>query len=426
MSERPSPPSCCPAPGPHLADPDWALQCVLDHAGPPLDETLPAVDALGRVLREDVVSGQDLPPFDNAAMDGFALRLEGRPAAAGSRFAVAGAQFAGDPVLPHTGPAIEITTGARVPEGYDSVVMVEHTRIEEGGTLVLEHAATPGQNIRRHGEDIAAGDRVLRAGRVLDPAAIGVLAALGVAQVRVASRPKIAIVCTGRELVDDPGRPLRPGQIRNSNLPTLRAQAIAAGAEVVHAETVGDEVEPFLAALHRAREAGATILVSTGAVSMGRHDFVPQALARLGARALFHKVRIRPGKPLLFAPLDEGTCLFGLPGNPVSSLVGFRFFVEPLLRRRLGLADEPPLRLPLAHEARLKQGFRHHLKARIHLCAQGRLEVEVLPGQESFRLAPLLAANAWIVVDPPDRALDAGTLVDVHGPSHLHTAIPHP
>jgi molybdopterin molybdotransferase len=411
--------ACCAAPGAGLLDYPEALGAVLDAAAAPNIERLPVAAALGRVLAAPVTATESLPPFDNAAMDGYALRLAGRSVAAGSEFALSGAQFAGDAALTQPGEAIEITTGARVPEGFDSVVMVEQTRLLEDGRLRLEAEVRPGQHIRRCGEDIAAGDAVMAAGQRIDPAALGVLAALGVAEVELARRPRLGLIATGRELVDDPRQPLAPGQIRNSNLPTLCAQAGRAGAEVVHAETCGDEVPAFLAAVERCRAAGAEILVSTGAVSMGRFDFVPEALARLGAEVRFHKVRIRPGKPLLFARLPDGTCFFGLPGNPVSSLVGFRFFIEPLLRARLGLAAERPALLPLAAPLRLKPGLRFHLKARTRLQADGGLGVEVLSGQESFRLAPLLTANAWAVLDPEHADTPAGARIAVFSPCHL-------
>lgn len=411
--------TCCAPLGAGLLDYDQALHAVLDDAPGPVIERLPCAAALGRVLATPVVATESLPPFDNAAMDGYALRLAGRSAAAGSAFALGGAQFAGDAALSVPGEAIEITTGARVPEGFDSVVMVEQTRLLDDGRLVLDAEVRPGQHIRRRGEDIAAGETVMAAGQRIDPAALGVLAALGVAEVELARRPRLGLIATGRELVDDPRQPLAPGQIRNSNLPTLCAQGGEAGAEVVHAETCGDEVPAFLAAVERCRAAGAEILISTGAVSMGRFDFVPAALEKLGAEALFHKVRIRPGKPLLFARLPDGSRFFGLPGNPVSSLVGFRFFIEPLLRARLGLPSERPALLPLGAPLRLKPGLRFHLKARTRLDADGRLGVEVLSGQESFRLAPLLTANAWAVVDPAHAETPAGERIAVFSPCHL-------
>ncbi|HSM11653.1 MAG TPA: molybdopterin molybdotransferase MoeA, partial [Lysobacter sp.] len=262
---------------------------------------------------------------------------------------------------------------------------------------------------------IAAGSQVLAAGTRITPAARMLLAAVGVTDVAVRPRVAAALLLTGRELVDDPAQPLAPGQIRNSNGPYLSDRLAEAGAVVVHRETVADDAAGFLQALARSLDAGAIVVVSTGAVSMGRHDFVPDALRGLGAEIVFHKVAIRPGKPLLFARLPGGQLYFGLPGNPVSGAVGLRFFIEPALRALLGLAPERPLRLPLAAPARKKPGLRFLQKARVVVDGQGQLQVELLAGQESFRIAPLLAANAWAVLDEEVTQLPAGALVEVRG-----------
>jgi molybdopterin molybdotransferase len=232
------------------------------------------------------------------------------------------------------------------------------------------------------------------------------------------------VLCTGRELVDHPAQALAPGQIRNSNGPFLAARLPLAGADVVHVETVGDDVAAFEAALRRALDAGAKVIISSGAVSMGRYDFVPQALERIGAETLFHKVAIRPGKPLLFARLPDDVLLFGLPGNPIAVAVGLRFFVEPALRVMLGLPNETPHRMPLFNNYSKKPRLRFHLKSCLHIDAQGRLSAEVLDGQESYRIRPLANANAWTIVPADIDTLPAGAMVDVYGPSHLEFPAP--
>jgi molybdopterin molybdotransferase len=176
--------------------------------------------------------------------------------------------------------------------------------------------------------------------------------------------------------------------------------------------------------MRRALRAGANIIVTSGAVSMGRYDFVPQALERLGAQTLFHKVAIRPGKPLLFARLPDNVLLFGLPGNPIAVAVGLRFFVEPALRVMLGMPPETPYRVPLGKPYGKKPRLRFHLKSRLHVNNEGRLVVEVLEGQESYRIRPLADANAWAVVPADVDALPAGALVDVYGMGHLECALP--
>lgn len=389
----------------------------------------PPEQALGHVLAEPVASDEYLPPFDNSAMDGFALHVGGATLRAGTEFEVAGAQAAGDAHVAEAHGAWEIMTGARMPEGLDAVVPVEQVEVlacDAGGRplrIRLAADVEPGQHVRLRGEDVMRGATVIESGTRLAPQHLMVMAALGVQSVAVARRPRVAVITTGRELVDDPAQPLASGEIRNSNGPLLAARAVEAGAEVVLRETVSDEPAAFLSALERALAAGADVVLSTGAVSMGRYDFVPDTLRGIDATIHFHKVRIRPGKPLLFARLAGGQLYFGLPGNPVSSAVGLRFFVEPALRGLAGMAPERPLRVPLASAYRKRAALRFHLKGRVDVDGMGRLLARVLPGQESFRILPLLAANAWIVVPEEAQSAEEGDLVDVYGLGHLEAPL---
>lgn len=399
---------------------DDACQRILALCEPLAAERVGIADALHRVLAQDVVSGEDLPPFDNTAMDGFALASGGREIGSGCEFAVAGSHAAGDRDTDFAG-ACEIMTGASLPAGLDSVVPVEQATVlardaEGRATAIrLDAVVTPGQHVRTRGQDIGVGSQVLASGTRITPAARMLLAALGVVDVAVRPQVPVALLLTGRELVDDPCQALEPGQIRNSNGPYLSDRLHEAGAQVVHRQTVSDDPDEFLQALARSLDAGATVVLSTGAVSMGRHDFVPDALRGFGAEIVFHKVAIRPGKPLLFARLPGGQLYFGLPGNPVSGAVGLRFFVEPALRVLLGQASERPLRLPLAAPARKKAGLKFLQKARVVVDGQGQLQVQLLAGQESFRIKPLLAANAWAVLEEDVTQLPAGALVEVRG-----------
>lgn len=401
-----------------------ALRIVLGAGAKLAAEDCPRGACLGRVLAEPVVSAVDLPPFDNSAMDGFALS-GGSIVPAGTELAVEGEQAAGDGVV-HAGiGAWEIMTGARIPDGLDRVIPVEQTERFSASRVRLLAAVTAGQNVRTKGSDVARGETLLDAGTVLQAQHLMLLAALGVAQVKVAKRPRVAVICTGRELVDDPAQALAPGQIRNSNGPFLAARLPLAGADVVHVETVGDDTDAFESAMRRALHAGANIVVTSGAVSMGRYDFVPQALERFAAQTLFHKVAIRPGKPLLFARLPGNVLMFGLPGNPVAVAVGLRFFVEPALRVMLGLPPETSRRVALAKPYSKKPRLRFHLKSRLQVDAQGRLHVEVLDGQESYRIRPLADANAWAVVPADVDALPAGAPVEVYGVGHLEFPLPY-
>ena len=402
-----------------------ALRIVLDASARMPKQDCATSACLGRVLAEPVVSHVELPPFDNSAMDGFALSGDSSAVPAGSELTIEGEQAAGDGVSHAREGAWEIMTGARMPDGLDRVIPVEQTeRTSNAQCIKLLADVESGQNVRRAGSDVGRGETILAAGTALAPQHLMLLAALGIPKVSVATRPRVAVLCTGRELVDDPATPLAAGQIRNSNGPYLVARLPLSGAEVVYAETVGDDATAFESALRRALEAGAQIVVTTGAVSMGRYDFVPQALENIGATTLFHKVAIRPGKPLLFAQLPNKALLFGLPGNPIAVAVGLRFFIEPALRVMLGLPPEAPRRIPLVASYSKKPRLRFHLKTRLHIDAEGRLGAEILGGQESYRIRPLADANAWAIVPADIDALPKGALVDVYGPSHFEFPLP--
>ncbi|QBR44820.1 MULTISPECIES: molybdopterin molybdotransferase MoeA [Stenotrophomonas] len=400
-----------------------ALQHLMEAAAPLPAERLALHEAAGRILATDIISGQSLPPFDNSAMDGFALRANGTPFESDTEFVVQGWQAAGDAGAEGGDGAWEIMTGARMPFGLDTVVPIENVEIlasEQGRPtrIALKSGVKPGQNVRLRGQDVEEGERVLQAGQALDINARTLLHAIGVAEVAVVARPKVAVIATGKELVTEAAQALDSGQIRDSNRPYLIGRLQAAGAEVVWQGTVGDDVAAFDAVLDDALAAGAKVLISTGAVSAGRYDFIPDALRARGARIVFHKVAIRPGKPLLFAVLPDGALYFGLPGNPVSAAVGQRFFVEPVLRRLLGLAAEPLLQLPLQADVRKPPGLRFHARARVDVDAQGRLSARVLSGQESFRLKSMLQANAWVVLEGEGDLVAAGTPVRVQGWGH--------
>jgi molybdopterin molybdotransferase len=392
-------------------------------------ERMPLAAARGRVLADGVVAPMPLPPFDNSAMDGFALRANGNAIAGGGEFAVEGEQAAGDGARMARGEACEIMTGARLPEGFDSVVPVEEIEVlERDGVQRPRRIRTraevaPGQHVRRAGEDLPAGTLALQAGAVLDPFACMLLDALGIGEVAVRRRPRVAVFATGRELVADPRRALASGEIRDSNGPYLEARLVEAGAELVRRATLPDDAHAFVAAVREALAAGVDAVISTGAVSMGRYDFVPEALAMLGADTVFHKLRMRPGKPQLFATLPQGALFFGLPGNPISAAVGERLLVEAALRRMLGMDDETRWRLPLAEEARKKPGNASMQKVALRIHADGGVRVQPLRGLESFRIAPLRDTHAWMLLPEDAERLAAGTLVEVLPPSHMQAAL---
>lgn len=416
---------------------DDALDLILSRTAydDPEVENVLLAGAPGRFIGREVRSRVALPPFPNSAMDGFALATGGRTVPSGTRFEVAGRIAAGDAPLEAGGAqgrAWEIMTGAPVPTGLDAVVPVERVHVErvhpaedgagsgreqeQGmGLIVLDGEVEPGDNVRPAGKDFTPGDLVLETGRRVDAAELMALAALGVARVPVFPRVRGAVFCTGPELVDDPAAPLEPGRIRNSNGPYLTRVLEAQGVELVAVRTLGDEVDPFVDQVERVVEAGARLVVSTGAVSMGRHDFVPGALDELGATLLFHRAAIRPGKPILAAVLPGGALYFGLPGNPMSAAVGFRFFVLPWLRSLRGLGRKAPWRLPLAETVSKRPDLRYFTRAEVVEGQDGLPRARVLPAQQSFRIAPFLAADGWAVLPEGMDEVEAGILVDVHG-----------
>lgn len=398
---------------------DEALALIRACCMPLAIEQVPLRDACGRVLAADVQAPRDLPPFANSAMDGFALCWR-EGLVAGAVLPVLAEQAAGDGIAGQADGACSIMTGARLPDGLDTVVPVEDCAViaRDGDgrptSIALSHTPVPGQHVRHAGEDVATGQRVLQAGTRLNEESLLVLRGIGIGSVAVHRRPRLALACTGRELVDLDGADLAPGQIANTNGPYLEGLFAEAGAEVVERVTLSDEPAGFAVWLQRWLDAGIELVVTTGAVSMGRYDFVPDVLHAAGANLRFHKLKMRPGKPLLFATAGRGTLVFGLPGNPVSSTVGARFFVDAALRSLAGRAPERGLLLPLADATRKKPGFSMLQKAALALDADGRLQVRLLPGQESFKTAPLLTARAWAVLPEVAAELPAGTCVPVY------------
>lgn len=395
-----------------------ALDRLRANVRPLPGEACPLAAACGRVLGEDVASPMDLPSFDHAAMDGYALHAS-HPLAVGSEHEVGGSQAAGDAVGGPKDTAWEIMTGAPMPLGLDTVVPVECTQLLEQGDhgmprrIRLREAVARGANVRLAGSDVAAGTRVLRAGTRLDPTHVMLLAALGVDRVPLLRRPRVAIVCTGKELQPVLHQPLAAGQIYNSNGPYLAAALAAIGAEVLSCDTVDDTADTYADAVHRACRAGAELIVSTGAVSMGRYDFVPDTLRRLGAEVLFHKVAMRPGKPLLAVRLADGVLALALPGTPMAVAVGYRFFVVPVLRMMLGIDDESVQHAWLETPQQPKAGLRHFLRATLAHDAQGRLCARIAGPQQPFRIRPFAEADAWVILPEDAGDCPAGMRVDI-------------
>ena len=371
-----------------LPAPSEALVLVLARVQPLAAEDVPVARAAGRVLAEAALAVSDLPPFASSAMDGYAVRAADTP----GTLAVVGHSAAGAPEhrALGAGEAIVISTGAVVPSGADAVVPVELT----SGDVDVERVA-PGENVRPRGGDARRGDVVAAAGTVLRPAQLGALAAAGVATVRCARRPRATVLPTGSEL-RAPGEQLGPGEIYESNSVLIAAQLESAGAEVTVLAPVGDDAGATRAAL----ESGlaADVLVTSGGVSVGPHDLVRAALAEAGAEEVFWRVAVKPGKPIAFA-VRGATLVFGLPGNPVSSLVGFELFVRPALLALQGASDPGPAFLPgrLAAPLRRNEHRDELVRARTHVTDDG-IVLEPLTGQESHMIVRSAAASALVLV----------------------------
>lgn len=390
-----------------------ALKLLLAEPHALEDEWCRSSDVSSRFLAEPVHAPRALPPFTNAAMDGYAFASEGSVLAAGGEYEVGGLIAAGTPPPANAESKVwEITTGAALPTGLDCIVPLERVERLEGGRIRLREGLIGGQNVRQRGSDVAIGTQVGAAGQRVDPALRMMLAALGIDRIKVRRRPRVALLSTGAELIANPSLPLGEGQIYAANAPYLEASLHAMGVEVIANTTVGDDAQAFATQL-REIASRVDVVVSTGAVSMGRHDFIPASLRAADARLLFHKVAIRPGKPLLAASLQEGPLFIGLPGNPIAAAVGFRFFVVPVLRALLGMPPETPLRVPLMESVRVTAGLRRFLKARLSYGASSGIGLQLLEGQESYRIGSLLQANAWAVLDEDANELPAGALVDV-------------
>jgi molybdopterin molybdotransferase len=390
-----------------------ARQAVLDRVSPLPVEEVPLASALGRVLGEDVASSDAVPGFDNSAMDGFAVRAADTGDASAespARLALVGESRAGAPAERRleAGEAIAISTGAMVPEGADAVVRREDTSSSDGAVDVLV-AVEPGRDIRRAGEDIARGDRVLEARTQIGPAELGVLASVGKASVACARRPRVHVLTTGDEL-QPPGEPLRPGAIRNSNAHSVPPLAELAGAELVAVEMVGDDPAATREALERAL--GADIAVVCGGVSVGEHDHVRPALDELGAEEVFWGVALRPGKPTWFGIRDQGL-IFGLPGNPVSAMVTFQLFVRPAIRAMLGASDPLEASTAILDEDYPKQAGRAHLvRCRLELREDG-WHATPTGAQGSHVLTSMLGADALAVIPTAAETVRAGERVAI-------------
>jgi molybdopterin molybdotransferase len=380
---------------------DEAIALVLERARPLPTESVAIGAAAGRVLAEPAAAAVDLPPFPSSAMDGFAVRSADVPAA----LPVVERIPAGRPALRPlgAGEAMGIATGGVVPEGADAVVPIERVVQTDNGVEIHE-AVVSGDNVRPRGGDVRVGETVVNAGTRLGPAHIGALAAAGVATVVCTRRPVAAVVATGSEL-RPPGTRLEPGEIYEANGQLLAAALASSRAEVASVATAADDEDVHRAALEEALRHD--VVLTSGGVSVGPHDLVRAVERDLGVEEVFWRVAVKPGKPVSFGTRGA-TLVFGLPGNPVSALVGFELFVRPALRVLEGEADPGPR----WQEGTLARGIRRNRQrdelVRARRTATG---LEPLGGQESHMIVRSAAADALVLVPRGEGELGPGASV---------------
>lgn len=392
----------------HMITVDEAQQRLLREVSVFEPERIALDESLGRVLREDIRAPVDVPQLDNSAMDGYAVRAAETPA----RLCVVGEIPAGRiwKQSLEGGTVLRIMTGAPIPDGADAVAQVE---ITDGGTdfVVVQRAVEPGANIRRRGEDMRAGDIVLRSGMNIGPAEIGVLATVQKSSVLVGRRPTVAILATGNELIGIDEPPV-PGKSVNSNSWALAAMVRQAGAVPRLFGTVPDECDATVRAIESALDCD--FIVSSGGVSVGAYDFVKDALEVLGAETQFWRVAMKPGKPIVLSRLRD-RLYFGLPGNPVSSMVSFALFVGPAIRKAMGQSSDlfpPTVNVRTTTALKGAGDRRTYLRVRV-VTREGTLLAEPMRGQGSAVSTSMVQANGLAVLDIGTKHVAAGESVPV-------------
>ena len=385
---------------------EQAQRLVLERALPLPSERVPLEQAAGRVLAETARAVVDLPPFPSSAMDGFAVRATDTPGTLPVAFRVAAGHPASRPLEP--GEAMGISTGGVVPEGADAVIPIERV-VETANSVKVAEAVSPGAHVRPRAGDLRSGDEVVASGTRLGPVQLGALAAAGVAEVACGAAPRVAVLATGTEL-RRPGEPLGPGEVYEANGLILEAQLTSAGASVERLPAVADDEDAHREALARGLEHD--LLVTSGGVSVGPHDLVRRIEAELGVEEVFWRVAVKPGKPVSFGVRGR-TVVFGLPGNPVSSLVGFELFVRPAVLSLQGHADPLPQLEPgrLATAARRNPARDELVRARRRPNDEGAVELEPLAGQESHMIARAAGADALVLLPRGEGELAAGAPV---------------
>ena len=398
-----------------------ALECLLKQKMSLACEAISLENALGRIARENIISPCDLPSFANSAMDGYAVVADATKTASKESpvfLALRASLAAGDELTASqfkTTDACEIMTGAPVPSAFNAVIKVEETaRLlkEDQEYVVITKPAVFEQNIRNAGEDFKIGNTAIMIGTCLQAAHIMVLAGLGCSEVSVCQKLPIHFFCTGKELTESLTENLTIGKIRNSNRyflqNALTRNYFSPHYEGIIQDDLAEVVDKFQSCL---QTNDPKVIITTGAVSAGKWDVIPEALKQMQAEIFFHKVAIRPGKPIIFARFPNGTFFFGLPGNPVSTVVGLNFFVMPFIRNNFGIKQAPTQFAILQNTVKKARGLQCFYKAFVTTNATGQLLLTVLPGQESFKMSSLLDSNCWAILPAEVENVEAGTIL---------------
>lgn len=375
-------------------------------------EQLAVRQCLSRVLAEDIHSTIDVPSHINSAMDGYALKGSDIPADGTASLDVIGRAMAGAPFSGSvaTGQCVRIMTGAKMPQGADTVIMQENVTVE-GERITIGTGHKAGQNVRQAGEDLATGERVFSAGKLITPADLGMLASMGIAEVRVQRRVRVAFFSTGDEL-RSVGQPLSDGQIYDSNRYTLHGMLTRLGVELLDMGVIADRRDDIESAFQSASQI-ADVLITSGGVSVGEADFVKETLEKIG-EVNFWKIAMKPGRPLAVGRINQ--ChFFGLPGNPVSAMVTFYQFVQPALQRLSGQDASPPLLLKAKTTSTLKKtpGRIDYQRGWLETDEQGELVVQSTGQQGSGMLSSMGKANCFVVLPLESKGVEAGSLVTV-------------
>ncbi|MGX5174153.1 molybdopterin molybdotransferase MoeA [Aliikangiella sp. IMCC44653] len=410
----------------HLISLHQALRIIDQLELKPLAEQVCELDEIGhRVCAQTIYAKEDVPGFTNSAMDGFAVSSQSTLAASPDNpitLKVIGKSAAGDKALANSVTSKpnctwQLMTGAQVPKGFDAVIPIEacellisekHSERVEKITITAPISATT--NIRSAASDFKANQLLLNIGETINAPQLMAMAATGVSKASVFAKPKIAFIATGKEVIDDANLTLEPNQIRNSSKYYIKDWLSHLPIEFNDLGINKDDPEKFEKTLSDLSQSNTNLIISTGAVSMGEHDFIPKLISKLNGKILFHKVKIKPGKPILLAQLPSGVFYLGLPGNPISSVLGIRLFAYRLIAKWLQLKPEAWQSIKTNNAYQNHSDFHHILKAQCKL-EDSQLRLQLMSGQESYKIQPILESTGWAIIPPktnvnPDESIE--------------------